>query len=244
MTKRTHCWHVAFMLTLSCASQSASSSCERVGSYLHDMSDGETCMAAARIADRLRLRIEGVEAIGGQRDESLIEGVVAALVNKNPFSEKSARARRVQRGAPRTGNISLDSRLALSNEKAKRSFMQSLPSADEDGMALDSLADLYKNVAQKMAMHRDVHAPLELDVKTREALQRVVSHRRNRLNIEALPAFVGGQKGVRSTQRQKMSDWMASDEGLAWKKTRDELWQSMEEESGKGSADAEFGAVG
>ena len=47
--KRTHCWHVAYMLALSCTSQAASSSCERIGSYLHDMSDGETRMAAARI---------------------------------------------------------------------------------------------------------------------------------------------------------------------------------------------------
>ena len=192
-------------------------------------------------ADRLRLRVEAVEAIGGERDEAMIQGVVAALIDKNPFIEKSARTRRAQRGAPRAGNLSLDSRLALSNEKVKRSFLHSLPAADEDGMALDHLTNLYKNVAQEMVVHRDVHAPLQLDAKSREALQRVVSHRRSRLNIEALPTFVG-QKGVKSTQRKKMSNWMASEEGLAWKKTRDELWQSMEqEESAKGSADPEFG---
>ena len=45
-------------------------------------------------------------------------------------------------------------------------------------MALDHLTNLYKNAAQEMVMHRDVHAPLQLDAKGREALQRVVSHRR------------------------------------------------------------------
>eukprot|EP00439_Symbiodinium_sp_Y106_P000486 s8103_g1.t1 len=196
-------------------------------------------MAAARIADRLRLRVEAVEAIGGERDEAMIQGVVAALIDKNPFIEKSARTRRAQRGAPRTGNLSLDSAVGTFKREGE-AFFSALPACC-DGMALDHLTNLYKNAAQEMVMHRDVHAPLQLDAKGREALQRVVSHRRSRLNIEALPTFVG-QKGVKSTQRKKMSNWMASEEGLAWKKTRDELWPSMEEEeSAKASADPEFG---
>ena len=83
--RTTHYWHVAFLLCVCLSTQSASSSCERIVSLLHGLEDGESRTAAARIADRLGLKVSGFEALGGARDELLNDSVVETIgSNKNP----------------------------------------------------------------------------------------------------------------------------------------------------------------
>ena len=64
--RTTRYWHVAFLLCVCLSTQRASSSCERIGSLLHGLEDGES-RTAARIADRLGLKVSGFEALGGAR---------------------------------------------------------------------------------------------------------------------------------------------------------------------------------
>lgn len=60
--RRTHCWHAAFLLAACATAQGASSVCERVGSLLHSLENGETVIHPARVADRLRIRVSQIEA--------------------------------------------------------------------------------------------------------------------------------------------------------------------------------------
>ena len=77
--RRTHAWHSLFLLTVSAATQSQSSSCERVGSLLHAQDDGSTSRHAARIADRLLFPCAGVQALGSSRDEWLTLNATLSL---------------------------------------------------------------------------------------------------------------------------------------------------------------------
>ena len=106
--KVTHCWHIAVLLCMCLSTQSASSSCERIGSLLHNLEDGESRISAGRIADRLRLKVAGVEAIGGARDELLISNIVETLssFNKDPLIQKAAMAKRRKKGQEVTGSLS------------------------------------------------------------------------------------------------------------------------------------------
>ena len=60
--RHTHCWHAAFLMSVSATSQGASSVCERVGSLLHGLEGGETVIHPARVADRLRITVAQIEA--------------------------------------------------------------------------------------------------------------------------------------------------------------------------------------
>ena len=142
--KTTHAWHIAFLLCLCVSTQSASSSCERIGSFLHNLEEGESRISAARIADRLRLKVAGVEAIGGERDELLVSNIVETISSsKSPLIQKSAMAKRRKKGQDATGSLSLVHRLAKSNEKAETSMIPSASLHREPGVIEDSLDFLY-----------------------------------------------------------------------------------------------------
>ncbi|CAE7181900.1 unnamed protein product [Symbiodinium microadriaticum] len=172
--KTTHAWHIAFLLCLCVSTQSASSSCERIGSFLHNLEEGESRISAARIADRLRLKVAGVEAIGGERDELLVSNIVETISSsKSPLIQKSAMAKRRKKGQDATGSLSLVHRLAKSNEKAETSMIPSASLHREPGVIEDSLDFLYRNYKSELHSHRDFHAPCELDADTLNALHRV-----------------------------------------------------------------------
>ncbi|OLQ04571.1 hypothetical protein AK812_SmicGene12336 [Symbiodinium microadriaticum] len=154
--KTTHAWHIAFLLCLCVSTQSASSSCERIGSFLHNLEEGESRISAARIADRLRLKVAGVEAIGGERDELLVSNIVETISSsKSPLIQKSAMAKRRKKGQDATGSLSLVHRLAKSNEKAETSMIPSASLHREPGVIEDSLDFLYRNYKSELHSHRD-----------------------------------------------------------------------------------------
>ena len=148
--KVTHCWHIAVLLCMSLSTQSASSSCERIGSLLHNLEDGESRISAGRIADRLRLKVAGVEAIGGARDELLISNIVETLssFNKDPLIQKAAMAKRRKKGQEVTGSLSISARVEKSNDKAESSMLPSVSlqqgaEGAEDSLGLLHLAGMY-----------------------------------------------------------------------------------------------------
>ena len=147
--RTTHAWHVAFLLCLCLSTQSASSSCERIGSLLHGLEDGESRIAAARIADRLRLRVSGFEAVGGARDELLIDTVVETIgSDKNPIIQRAAAWKRRKKGQEDVGSLSVNIRVQQSNEKAQSSMLplEALPQGPvaEDSLNLLHLVCVYK----------------------------------------------------------------------------------------------------
>ena len=89
--RMTHCWHVCYLLAVSMTAESASSSCERIGSHLHALEAGESNISPARVADKLRLRASHVECVGSQRDENLIGSLVDMLRSQGsgPMHPKS-----------------------------------------------------------------------------------------------------------------------------------------------------------
>ena len=148
--KVTHCWHSAVLLCMCLSTQSASSSCERIGSLLHNLEDGESRISAGRIADRLRLKVAGVEAIGGARDELLISNIVETLssFNKDPLIQKAAMAKRRKKGQEVTGSLSISVRVEKSNDKAESSMLPSVSlqrgaEGAEDSLGLLHLACMY-----------------------------------------------------------------------------------------------------
>ena len=148
--KVTHCWRIAVLLCMCLSTQSASSSCERMGSLLHNLEDGESRISAGRIADRLRLKVAGVEAIGGARDELLISNIVETLssFNKDPLIQKAAMAKRRKKGQEVTGSLSISVRVEKSNDKAESSMLPSVSlqrgaEGAEDSLGLLHLACMY-----------------------------------------------------------------------------------------------------
>ena len=228
--RMTHCWHVCYLLAVSMTAESASSSCERIGSHLHALEAGESNISPARVADKLRLRASHVECVGSQRDENLIGSLVDMLRSQgvDPCIQKAAQSKRRQKGLPAQGNRSVALRMQASNMKADCSSLTwaMLTEWDEEedpGMALESLSRLYEHRASEMQHHRDIHAPSSLDAATRQALQRVISHRADGLRIEALTGHVVRKNLPKSSMRKKMADWLASEGAEEWKQQRDAL---------------------
>ena len=228
--RMTHCWHVCYLLAVSMSAESASSSCERIGSHLHALEAGESNISPARVADKLRLRTAHVECIGSQRDENLIGSLVDMLRSHklDPCIQRAAQSKRRQQGKAATGNLSVAQRVRMSNMKADCScltwaMLTELDEEEDDGMAMDSLSRLYQHRASEMQRHHDIHAPSSLGSATRQALQRVITHRADGLRIEALTGHVVRKKLPKSSMRQKMADWLASEGAEAWKQQRDAL---------------------
>ena len=116
--KSTHCWHVCMLLALCCTSASASSACERVGPFLHCVETGDSAIYAARVANRLRLKVSQFEGIG-PRDDWIIEEVASTLMDagKDPFVKKRQQRKRKAAGLPPTGNPTLSARQTASLSK-------------------------------------------------------------------------------------------------------------------------------
>ena len=113
-----HCWHAAFVLLFCRCVNSASSSCERVGSLLHTLFNSETRMAASRVVNRLRLFEAGVRCTGGDRDEKLVAEISKVLLQggKHPILSASARHKRRKLDLETTGCLRVQAG-AISSDK-------------------------------------------------------------------------------------------------------------------------------
>ena len=104
-----HCWHVGFLMQYHRTMTCATSSCERVGSLLHNLFTGDTRLAPARVAARLRLREAGLRCDGNQKDEELVADVAEFLTDagKRPFLTESHQRKRKRSGVEASGSLRL-----------------------------------------------------------------------------------------------------------------------------------------
>ena len=93
------------MLAHNALANGASSSCERVGSLLHEMHQDQ--LTSPRTVRRLRLREAKVQCIGSARDEELLAALVDLFVQsgKNPILQKRQRWVRRRSDIPEEGPI-------------------------------------------------------------------------------------------------------------------------------------------
>ena len=195
-----------------------SSSCERVGSLMHSIYDPETGLAPARAAHRVRLREAGVHCAGSQRDENMISDIAEVMLKsgQSPLLQRDARYKRRRAGLPETGPARVRAEAELGSKAAPEGVRNSVSDQLETHMEL---------IDDMRAMDRDTHAPAELDPQTKESLARAVLGG----IVTSLPAFVksgrnGQRVGAVSTERARLVDWLASDEGQQWKRQREALW--------------------
>lgn len=167
------------------------------------------------------------QAIGGARDEAIVDTLVEAFRSKNPTVQRQAQHKRAERGSEKKGNPTLDRRVELSDLKASSYRLGPLERLQDEETAV-GLQHLLKHAAEERARSEAVHRPVCLDAQTRSALMKVVTQRRGRLQVDALPAFVrkgrnAAKTPLRSTGRKQMAEWLESEEGRQWRAQRDEL---------------------
>ena len=119
--RTTHAWHCVFLLTVSAATQSQSSSCERIGSLLHAQDDGSTSRHAVRIANRLQFACAGVQAVGGTRDEWIVNELASTMLDggKRPLLRPDARSKRRRLGQEISGPAVIPAMVSASNARAE-----------------------------------------------------------------------------------------------------------------------------
>ena len=200
---------------------------------LHSLESGDSAIYAARVANRLRLRVAGFEGLS-TRDEFLVQEITQTLLDtKSPFVKSSQQRKRKRQNESPLGNPSLAARVAASEGKNSKNS-NSIPAAalqdSEDGsFASVQLRMMMKDVGSSVRSQRAVHAPAELDPATQRALRHVLQPGEIPTRVVSLPAYVHKGPGAKkllpnSTVREKMSAWLESAEGLAWNQQRQELW--------------------
>ena len=121
--RSTHCWHASFLLCMCCTCNSASSECERIGSMLHSLESGDSAIYAARVANRLRLRVAQFEGLSA-RDEWMVQEIAQGLLDtRSPFVKSSQQRKRKRQNENPLGNPSLTARVAASEVKSSKSFL-------------------------------------------------------------------------------------------------------------------------
>ena len=233
--RTTHCWHASFLLCMCCTCNSASSECERIGSMLHSLESGDSAIYAARVASRLRLRVAGFDGLS-TRDEWMVQEITQSLLDtRSPFIKTSQQRKRKRQNESPLGNPSLTARVAASEQKSLKNSIPVPAAAIEDpedgAFSSVQLRMMMKDVGSSIRSQRAVHAPTALDPSTQQALQQVMRPGENFARVVSLPAYVhkgpGAKKSLpNSTIREKMSLWLESTDGLAWKQQRQELWNS------------------
>ena len=185
---RKHCWHAAYLLQVCRTMVSASSACERAGSMLHRLFDGESRLSPGRTALRLRLKHAGVQAVGAPVDEQMIEHLVDCLLdkdmgNKMPFLGRVQQSRRRQ------------SKKAVSGPIVRS--QQSQQSASSSGHSGKKQSTGRKNALLEMPKARvfqskeDInarYAPKVLDPETQAAVRSAMSGPGHQ--VQALAPFV------------------------------------------------------
>lgn len=226
--KTTHCYHVVLLLALCSTSVSASSTCERIGSFLHCVENGDAPIYAARIANRLRLKVSGFEGIGSERDEYVVGEISKSFqeMQKRPFLSVSGQKKRRRLGQVATGNIFINDRIA---DSSGRSFLMD---REEGDYAAQQLRSVMTNMDGSIQATRAFHAPCHLDEGMMKDLQPVVRQKEHGYNVLALPVFVTKGRGAprllpQSSVRERMSRWLESEDGRQWNSQRQELWHSV-----------------
>eukprot|EP00435_Cladocopium_sp_Y103_P069357 s418_g33.t1 len=223
--KDHHCWHAVLVLAHNALANGASSSCERIGSLLHAMHS--EFMPSARTVHRLRLREAKILCIGEQENEELLDDLTDVFLEagKTPLLGRVGKWKRQRHGLPVEGQLGR-------NEPGSASSRQ-------------HTSESAKENAKEMLLSTAVGRGLPDSDKSKYSMTMPVSHllqgataqrttRGGQSQTEILPVqpFVlrgrGARQGAtRSVQRQRLADWLQSEEGQDWAKEKERLWQGF-----------------
>ena len=223
--KDHHCWHAVLVLAHNALANGASSSCERIGSLLHAMHS--EFIPSARTVHRLRLREAKILCIGGPENEELLDDLAHVFLQagKNPLLGRRAKFHRQLHGLPSKGQLCTHASGSASSQK--------------------HTSDSAKEVAKDTLLSNAVGHGLPDSDKSKYSMTIPVSHllqgataqrtiRSGQTQTEILPVqpFVlrgrgAKQAATRSVQRQRLADWLQSEEGQDWIKEKERLWQGF-----------------
>ena len=221
------------MLAHNALANGASSSCERVGSLLHEMHQDQ--LTSPRTVRRLRLREAKVQCIGSARDEELLAALVDLFVQsgKNPILQKRQRWVRRRSDIPEEGPI-------------PNSSPKDVVGARAEALALSAQNDLASLAVKESLAATFIGAGLSYE-ETQKYATRVpvaqylqgatlVDRKTGKLQIQELQPFIKSGRAAkkqcpRSTMRQQLAEWLESEEGQSWQAAKDALWKGFGEDT-------------
>lgn len=226
--KDHHCWHAALVLAHNALANGASSSCERIGSLLHSMHSD--CMPSARTVHRLRLREAKVLGVGSHEDETLLDELASVFLSagKNPCLTADGVLKRRRVALPATGQL-YSSASASTGDRCHTSEP-----------AKEVAQQMLKTTAVGHALPDSDRSKYKVSVPVAEYLQGATAkhggrHGQERIEILPVQPYVlrgrgAKQAGARSVQRQRLANWLDSEEGQDWVKEKERLWQGFMED--------------
>ena len=223
--KDHHCWHAVLVLAHNALANGASSSCERIGSLLHAMHS--EFMPSARTVHRLKLREAKILCVGGEQNEELLDDLTHVFLQagKNPLLTRRAKFHRQLHGMPSKGQL----------------CMQGSAPASSQTHISEIAKEVAKNMLQSTAVGHKLpdsdNSRYNTTVPVTHLLQGATAQRINssgqaQTEILPMPPFIlpgrgARQAATRSVQRQRLADWLQSEEGQDWVKEKERLWQGF-----------------
>jgi len=189
------------------------SACERMGSFMHTIWNGQGALAPGPLIDRVLLKQAHVACIGAARDEAMIQEIADALLvplssmqtHREPLA-RIGQAHEILENSGRVHSHVLSEALQEKGGRRKLRNMRqnhratSLPTGLPDEMAAAVIGAF-------RAQGRPA-APLPISVDQLHVVQRGATH---------------------SVQHQSLKEWLASDKGQAWQKDRAILYAADEQ---------------
>ena len=242
-------WHVVKLHNWCRPLGAAEASCEQTGSIVsHAWDKRKSHEAPGELMDAVFLRMANVTCVGGTRDEVLVEEVTDALLamDRRPtVSTKRHRIRRQEAGiqSSRTiGNLLADdaARLAASGawpgDVGPSMNDMSVPDgfarcADEDDAmhprirGLGSSARREDLVSRQRARRAASQPAMAMSSMVSKQLQRAVEGPNGRVAALDLSTNINravGRGVAGSTHRGLLQSWLESDEGIAFRRARQE----------------------
>jgi hypothetical protein len=242
-------WHAVKLHNWCRPLGAAEACCEQVGSIIsHAWDKRESHELPAELMDAVCLRHAKVTCVGGTRDEALVEEVTDALLamDRRPMvSTKRRRVRRQEAGieSSRTiGNLLADDAAYLVASGGWHGDVE--PTMDDlsvpDGLTLcadeddamprrvggqGSSAQREAFISHRRARRATSQPAMAMSSKVSKQLQRAVDGPDGRVaavNVSASMDRAVGRGVAGSTRRGLLQSWLASDEGKAFRKARDE----------------------
>ena len=182
------------------------------------------------MANRLRFRVAGAQGVGGE-DEVLVQELTRVFLEsgKSPCIQRAARLKRRKKGEHAVGNPSIRACVVKSGAKGRQLFQGAGLGPATGEPVLPEVEATLTNYAEELRVHRDAHEPRALHPEVQRHLRTVLRRSGSAPpGVEALPPFIGrGRKAsapvIASVARERISDWLQSDEGQAWSQQRRDL---------------------
>ena len=189
------------------------SACERMGSFMHTIWNGQGALAPGPLIDRVLLKQAHVACTGAARDEAMIQEIADALAisvsSLGPCKKILSRVGQAHE--------------TLANSGRAHSHVLSDALLEKGG---------HRKLREMRQTHRDKSMPTSLPAQMAAAV--TCAFGTTGRPAAPLPISVGQlhvvQRGATySVQRQSLQEWLASDHGKAWQKDRAHLYAADEQ---------------